>query len=108
MKIQPRGLDIMRRTAVAGLILEQSDCCAPTRSRDSRLESWQSCWMRAVVWMQVITRRCVGLFWNVWWQQNSLVARVRQQQHAVVSLQCTNQICGRPQSMRKLRLTGPR
>jgi len=32
----------------------------------------------------VITRRCVGRFWNVWRQQNSLAAWVRQQQHAVV------------------------
>jgi len=98
--------------AIAGQRAER--LLRPHHSRDSHLESWQACpgmpicWMHAVVWMRVIMRRCVGWLWNVWRQQNLLMAWVRQQQHAVVSLQWTDEIWGRPQSMRKLQLTGPR
>ena len=114
IKMQPRDVGIMRRYGSSWSYFRAEWMLRlPTHSRGSRLESWQPCqgmsicWTRAVVWMRVIMRRCVGRFWNVWRQQNSLVAWVRQQQHAVVSLQWTDEICGRPQSMRKLRLTGP-
>jgi len=113
--MRPRDVSMMRRYGSGGAYLRAERMLRlPNHSRDSRLESWQLCpgmpicWTCTVVWMRVITWCCVGQFWNVWWQHYSLVAWVQQQQHAVVSPQWTDKIWGRPQSMRKLQLTGPR
>jgi len=98
-------------TAVADLISEQSECYASPPTAVIPVLNHDSCAQKCPSVGRALnagdyTRRCVGWFWNVWRQQNSLVAWVQQQQYAVVSPQWTDEISGRQQSMRELRLTG--
>jgi len=82
------GVGIMRRYGSSWTSQSKANVMPP--HPQLWFTSWQPCpgmhicWMRAVFRIRVITRRCVGRFWNVWRQQNSLVAGVRQQQYAVV------------------------